>query len=204
MMPPTCPLTGFACTYGCALPCIASRPSLPSPARTFGVWMREPTAGDLVDLCRNMSDVDDREIFALRDHHDRDRLAMEIYALLPRAFAAHAIGLDSDAAAIAFLGLWPQDESAGLLSANLFGTGAFPSLAGRLARWVRAVMIPGLLRMGVRRVECRALAEHSGARAFIRACGAIEEAELPDLGKDGETYVLCAWRRSDYVHLQNP
>lgn len=166
--------------------------------RTFGLWFREPTAGDLVDLCTGMSAMDEREIFALREHRDRRRLAMEIYAKLPRAFLAYAIGLDSQATAIAFLGLWPQDESAGLLGAHLFGTDDFPRLAGRLARWVRTSLRPEMLALGVRRIECRALAEHLGARAFIRACGAIEEAELPDLGKNGETYVLCAWRKSDW------
>lgn len=171
--------------------------------KTFGLWFREPTAGDLVDLCRNMTAMDDREIFALRAHHDRQRLAMELYALLPGAVRAYAIGLDSRPAAIAFLALWPQDESWGLLGAHLFGTDDFPSVASRLARWVRRVFIPEMLANGVRRVECRALAEHTGARAFIRACGAIEEAKLPDFGKGGETYILCAWRRSDHVHLQN-
>ena len=173
-------------------------------ARTFGLWFREPTAGDLVDLCTCMSAMDDREIFALRTHHDRGRLAMEIYALLPRALAAYAIGLDTKPTAIAFLGLWPQDESAGLLSAALFGTDDFPSVGGRVARWVRRTLIPEMLALGVRRVECRALEQHAKARTFIRACGAIEEAVMPDYGNNGEPYVLCAWRRSDHVHLQNP
>lgn len=201
MMAPVCPLDRFPCSRGCVFPCASNR--------TFGLWFREPTAGDLVDLARDLSAMDEREIFALTPHRDRNRLARELYALLPRAFRAYTIGLDTSPAAIAFLGLWPQDESAGLLGASLFGTNEFPVAAGRIVRWVRRSLIPELLELGVRRVECRALAEHRAARNFIRACGAVEEATMPDLGRAGETYILSAWRKSDWrrsddVHLQHP
>jgi len=166
-------------------------------ARTFGVWFREPTAGDLVDLCRNMSAMDAREIFAINPVAP-DVLAMSIYAQLPRARFAVAIGLDNDPAAIAFLGAWPQDASGGLVSANLFGTDAFASLAGRFARFVRGHLKAEMERLKVRRAECRVLKEHTRARAFIRACGGIEEGELIDFGPNGETYMLAAWRRSDW------
>lgn len=163
------------------------------------LWFRFPSAGDLLDLTRNLNAMDAREIFALRSHSDPDRLAMEIYAILHKAVRAYAIGLDKNPSAKAFLALWPMDESNGLLGAHLFGTSDFSAVAAPIARWVRRKLIPELLAAGVRRVECRALAEHSGARSLIRACGATEEAILPDLGLKGETYVLCAWRRSDYT-----
>lgn len=166
-------------------------------AKTFGLWFREPSAGDLLELCRTMREMDAREIFAI-NQVSADELAMAIYARLPRAVFAAAIGLDNSPAAIAFLGVWPQDESGGLVSANLFGTDRFPFIAGRVVRFVRTHLKQEMQRLKVRRAECRVLKEHASARAFIRACGGVEEAPLPDFGPNGETYVLCAWRRSDW------
>lgn len=165
--------------------------------RTFGLWFREPNAGELLELCRTMSAMDAREIFAINPVSP-DRLAFAIYAQLPKAVLAWTIGLDSDRSAKAFLGVWPQHESGGLVSVNLFGTDAFASIAGRVARLVRGTLIPELQRKGVRRAECRVLKEHKRARAFIRACGGKEETGLKDFGPGGETYILCAWRRSDW------
>ena len=167
-----------------------------------GLWLRTPTAGDLIDVCRAMCAADAAEIFALRRHSDRERLAMEIYAVIPSAIRAFAIGLDSEPMAKAFLAIWAMDETGDLAAAHLFGTDDFPRIGNRLVRYVRQIMIPELLAAGMRRVEARVMETHGKARAFLKACGAVEETSpphLPDMGGNGETYVLCAWRRSDWT-----
>lgn len=166
-----------------------------------GLWLRTPTAGDLVDVCTNMCEADAREIFALRRHSDRYRLAMEIYAVIPSAILALAIGLDSEPAAKAFLAIWAMDETGELAAAHLFGTDEFPRIGKRLVRYARQTLIPEMLAAGMRRVEARVMESHHKARAFLKACGAVEETHPPHLlnmGSNGETYVLCAWRRSDW------
>lgn len=166
-----------------------------------GLWLRTPTAGDLVDICRDMCAADAAEIFALRRHDDRYRLAMEIYAVIPSAIRALAIGLDSEPAAKAFLAIWAMDETGTLAAAHLFGTDQFPRIGNRLVRYARDILIPEMLAAGMRRVEARVMASHTRARAFLKACGAVEETHPPHLvgmGCNGEAYVMCAWRRSDW------
>src|SRR6185295_14217532 len=162
--------------------------------RSFGLWFRAPTAGDLLDICRNMAAMDAKEVFAINQVKP-DVLAMQVYAQLPAAIVAFVIGLDNEPAAKAFLGVWPLDESRGLATAALFGTDGFPLIAGRVVRYVHARLKADMQRFNLRRVEARALKEHVAARRFIRACGAREECELVDFGINGETYVLCAWTK---------
>lgn len=169
------------------------------------MWIRETiTAGDMVHLATNMRAQDAREVFALRRSDDRVALAYNLYAMLPYAQHAFVCGLDKAGNATAFLGIWAMDETGGLASANLFATAEFPLIAGALVRHVRRSVIPALLTRGCRRVECRALADYRTTRRFICACGAAEEALLPDYGKNREAFVLYAWTRSEmerrYVH----
>lgn len=161
------------------------------------MWIREPTCGDLVHVATNMRDQDAREVFALRLSEDRQALAYQLFSVLPRAHVAFVAGVDRNPDAMAFLGIWAMEETGGLACANLFATAGFPLIAGALVRHVRRSVIPALLRRGCRRVECRALATYRTTRRFIRACGAREECELLDYGKNRETFVLCAWTRSD-------
>lgn len=161
------------------------------------MWIREPTAGDLVHVATHMRDQDAAEVFALRAAEDRVGLAYGLYGRLQTAQVAVVAGVDTSPDAIAFLGIWAMEETGGLACANLFATAGFPSIAGALVRHVRRSVIPTLLRRGCRRVECRALATYRTTRRFIRACGAVEECELPDYGKNRETFVLCAWTRTE-------
>lgn len=162
------------------------------------LWYRTPTAGDLFDLCRAMSSADAHEVFALRAHEDRERLAAELYAMLPYSPLALCFGLDTSPAAIAFLGLWPMDDTGALLTAHAFGTDRFALVAHQLARFARRIAIPHLMDMGATRAECRVLATHLPARAFIRACGGREEAPLTDMGRGRETYILCSWTKTAF------
>lgn len=161
------------------------------------MWIRAPSCSDMVHVTTNMRDRDAAEVFALRRSEDRLALAYGLYSRLQFAQVALVAGVDSQPDAIAFLGIWAMEETGGLACANLFATAGFPSIAGALVRHVRRSVIPTLLRRGCRRVECRASATYRTSRRFIRACGAVEECELPDYGKNRETFVLCAWTRSN-------
>lgn len=161
------------------------------------MWLRQPTCGDLVHVATNMRDQDAAEVFALRRSEDRLALAYGLFANLQFAQHVFVAGLDKSQNAIAFLGIWAMEETGGLASANLFATAEFPLIAGTLVRHVRRSVIPALLTRGCRRVECRALTAYRNSRRFIRACGAVEECELPDYGKNRESFTLCAWTRSE-------
>lgn len=162
------------------------------------MWVREAFPGDLVHIVENMRAGDAREVFALRPKEDRGALPFEIWAARGRALAFEVAGLDGNPNSAAFLGVWAMDETDGLCSANVIATPDFPAIAGAMVRRIRQIIIPTMLALGVRRVESRALAEYGTTRRFLRACGAREEAQLPDYGKNRETFTLYAWRKRDY------
>lgn len=163
------------------------------------MWLRSPTAGDMLHVAENMRDQDAREIFAVRRVEDRAALAYQLYAMRAQAWVFLVAGLDNSPNGEAFLGIWSTDETGGLASANLFATAEFPRLAAPLVRHVRRIVIPELLARGVRRVEARAMADYRTTRRFLRACGAVcEKPRMPDYGKNGEAFALYAWRRSDW------
>lgn len=167
------------------------------------MWLRQPTCGDLVHVASNMRDQDAAEVFALRAVEDRVGLGYALFSRLDHALVALVAGVDSSPHATAFLGIWAMEETGGLACANLFATADFPRIAGTLVRHVRRSVIPALLTRGCRRVECRALATYRTTRRFIRACGAVEECELPDYGKNRETFVLCAWTKTEMERRAN-
>lgn len=162
------------------------------------MWIREPWPGEILHLCRAMREMDAREILDMRPTRDPDLFAATILTALPRATIAAVAGLDSAGPAAAFLGIWPDDSYPWQAQAALFATDEFPRIAAPLIRFIRRTVIPALLASGVHRVECRALEAHAQARRFLRACRAVEEIVLPDYGRNRESYVLCAWRRSDW------
>jgi hypothetical protein len=163
------------------------------------VWYRVPTPGDVLHVARNMREMDAREIFLMLDGLDRDTFAAVTSTMVPRARVALGVGLDGAPFCAAVLVICSTESSPWFASASLFATADFPRLAFWLVRHVRKVIIPALLADGVRRVECRALAGYVESRRFLRAAGAVEETILTDHGPGSETYVLCAWRRSDFV-----
>jgi RimJ/RimL family protein N-acetyltransferase len=163
------------------------------------MWTRDPLPSDLFDICENMRAADAEEIFAMRRDQDRRQFAVSLYRMIhaPQLVHAMVFGLDSEPRAIGFLGLWAKDETGGLCEAALFARDDFPTVAGELVRHIRRKLIPFLLDAGLRRVECRTLEGYAASRRLLRACGAVEEAVLPDFAPAGQAYVLCAWRRSD-------
>lgn len=163
------------------------------------MWLRAPTCQDILDVALNMRQRDHDEIFAVRAGGDRAALAYGLYAVLPRALACFVCGLDNSRSAQALVGVWPQDETGGLATANMFATSGFRRLAPPLIAHVRSSLIPSLIARGVRRVEARALASYTTSRTFMAACGATQECLLPDYGRSGECFALYAWRRSDFT-----
>lgn len=163
------------------------------------MWLRAPSCADLLHVAAHMRDRDAAEVFALRRDNDRVRLAYELFACLPRMLVGLVAGLDKIENPTAFLGIWGQDETGGLASANLFATADFPLLARPLIRHVRGSVIPDLLTRGIRRVECRAQADYRTTRRFLAACKARQQGPpMADYGKGGVAFVLYAWCRSDW------
>lgn len=163
------------------------------------IWARPPSPGDVLHVARNMREMDAREILDLHKDLNRDVFAAVVSSRVPNAALALGFGLDGNPFCAVVLVVCSSESTPWLGDASLFATDDFPRLAPQLIRFVRKVMIPTLLARGLRRVECRALASYAVTRRFLKACGAKEEAVMPDHGPDSQDYVLCAWRRRDFV-----
>lgn len=161
------------------------------------MWHREALPHDLYHICRNMRAADAAEIFLTRPD-DRDAFAAQIWRMMPQAIFADVYGLDATSPAIVFVAAWPTDPYKNLAQAALFATEGFASIVGDFVRHMRRFVVPALLAGGVRRCECRTLASYTASRRLLAALGAVEEAELPDMGPNGEVFVQCAFRRSDF------
>jgi hypothetical protein len=162
------------------------------------MWIREPWAGDILHVARNMREMDAREILDVRPERDPDLLAAGFAANRERMRVCYVAGLDTSRVATAVVAVWSSDATPWLAEAAMFATPDFPLLARALVRHIRRDTAPQILATGISRMEARALAAHADSRRFLRACGAIEETLLPDYGRRREPYVLCAWRRSDW------
>lgn len=144
-------------------------------------------------VAQRMRAWDAREIFAGRFDDDRDALADEIVAALPLAAEWQIACLD-DGEPVAFVALWWRTPAA--VEVNAFATDAFDRVALSLTRWIKRRVIPHLIACGVTRAECRALADHTQSLRWLQILGAQKELEIPDLGRNGETYVQMAWRKA--------
>jgi RimJ/RimL family protein N-acetyltransferase len=74
-----------------------------------------------------------------------------------------------------------------------------PSTIAFITQWLQ----PAVYDAGAHRVEARALASHVQARRFLERIGGKHRCDLPGYGKNGETFALYDWVRSEYVPVQH-
>lgn len=60
-----------------------------------------------------------------------------------------------------------------------------------------------LLELGVRRVEVRTMKGHDVSQAWLERLGCRYQCDLPDHGRDGETFELWAWQLCDGLPTRN-
>lgn len=168
-----------------------------TPSASRGMLLLTPTWRDLLHICENLRDIDRRECEAVRHDASPIALARELYMSWPLAFLARIAFAVAPVEPVAMLLLTPT--GAGQINAALLATPRFGEVAKALTRHMLRDVRPMLLAAGVRRMECRTLAEHVEARRWLRFLGAIEETQIPDGGKSGETFVQYAWRKSDVL-----
>lgn len=90
-----------------------------------------------------------------------------------------------------------SQRSATTLEAFAWGTDRMSRAVPAITRFIRNDLMPGWFAQGVRRLEARSLDTHTAAHRWMAATGAVREAVLPDCGRDGETFILFAWRRRE-------
>jgi hypothetical protein len=145
--------------------------------------MRALNLPDVWAVARAMREADRREIFATRFDEDARLLAEDLLASDP----VGAVITAADGTAVAALGgieMWP-----GNWSLWMFATDRWPEVAKETTRFAKLVLWPALLRLGLKRGECRSALHHATAHRWLCFLGGEVEALYPAYGKGGETFV---------------
>jgi hypothetical protein len=99
---------------------------------------------------------------------------------------------------IAAFGFAPASFSGTVWSAWAFGTRRLKRAIPEISRFVLETVAPQLIKIGVRRLEVRSIAEHHLAHRWLVRLGARRETELRNWGRDGETFILWSWTDEDW------
>lgn len=142
-------------------------------------------APDLLYVADNMRDWDKREIYATRWTDDPSSLADAILAGGEFGWVA---GDERPIAAFGAIPVWP-----GVWSVWMFATDEWPKVALGVTRFIKKVMIPAIRETGAHRAECRSHSDHLEAQRWLECLGAHKESEIPNFGREGETFYLYSW-----------
>lgn len=151
------------------------------------------TLGAVEMICRELREVDQREIYNLRPHDSWMILALEAYHVLTykgRGVVAWVGGMP--AAVMGFGELRP-----GVWDAVSFGTDRYEKAAFLLMRAGREMARDILRETDARRLQADARADNVKAHQFIEALGGKSESRMRSYGKDGADYVRFVWLRAD-------
>lgn len=142
----------------------------------------------MMSICRNMREADRAEIFALRWSDNPMDLAEDTMNVAGPKWVAHAEG-PGPVAVYGAAPMWP-----GVWSLWLYATPHFHQIGGRLTRHIQRVMIPALVIAGAHRAEARSMSTHAEAHSWLERLGGQREAVLAGYGKNGEDFLVFAWR----------
>lgn len=165
--------------------------------RRGGVVLLPPTLADIRHVMHNLREMDRIEAAARVTDERPEAMIHRWFLAVPLALVAHAIFAPGNREPVGLLLI--IEMTAGVAEVSLIGTDRLDEVIRPLTRHFLRVLKPALLKSGLRRMECRALEGHVSARRWLKWLGAVEECEIPDGGKNGETYFQYAWRKSD-VH----
>jgi hypothetical protein len=140
-------------------------------------------------VAENMREWDKKEVYAGRWTDDPYDLSADICSIGGVSFVAG----HSDEP-IAVVGAIPVHPT--LWSVFMFATDKFPEIGMSLTKFLKRTYIPGIFNAGALRGECRSMEGHTQAQEWLECLGAVREATLPMVGKNGETFHIYGFTRS--------
>lgn len=161
------------------------------------IQILQPTLTDLTYVAMHMREWDRREIFATAITDDPRVLARIIHEMNGISWIAY-----KDGTPVATFGAEPLWQ--GVCSVWAFGTDRFPEVGLSVTKFLKREMAPMLIRLGVRRAECKSMEGHTEAHAWLEALGMKREAEHPCYGRNGETFYTYARIERAIEERQNP
>ena len=157
----------------------------------MGIEFTPVTVGACVHIAKHMRERDRVEVCAVLG----DVSAFDIGYCLARSYegrgaAGFVCKLDGESVAV-MTAIWETPKS---VQVALIATDAFNRVAVSVTRKIKRDVMPGLVRMGVTRAECRCWEGHDDARRWLGILGAVEECHVPLYGGNGESFIQMAWR----------
>lgn len=144
-------------------------------------------AADVLFICQNMRAMDRAEIMATRFDDSSEGLAADTMNNLGFSWIFYLD--DVPVAVIGSFALWPKH-----VTVWAYGTDNWPRIIFSLTRHVRKFMIPIFNECGVNMAHVFVLSAYHQARGWLKLCGLTEDVEVARFGKNGEPFVLMAWR----------
>ena len=142
-------------------------------------------------ICINMREVDQREIYNMRNHDSPLVLAREVCMAASIGKAGVAWRDNKPAAVVGVSPLWP-----GVWSIWSFGTEDWTKCALEITKYGQRVLKPWLYtKTTAHRLQCESRVDHKEAHEWLVRCGAHVEGRLSGYGRDGSDYIMFAWRR---------
>lgn len=145
----------------------------------------------VVRVALNMRKADEDEIFATRHGYDPLDMARAVAGMATIGFVACL-----DREPVAVVAATPIAPT--VMSVGMFATDLWPKVALSTTRFARALIRAAVTEGRIHRAEARSIADHHQAHRWLELLGAVRETEMPDMGRDRQTFVLYAWRRRDF------
>lgn len=146
-------------------------------------------ADDLHWVASRMRKLDQEEIYATRWSDQADDLVRDIMAGGDFGFVAG----DDNGLPIAAFGAVPVWE--GVWEVWMFATDEWKRIAMDVTKFGHRTFFPALNEAGYHRLQCRSLSTHHVAHRWLESMGAHKESELPNYGRNGETFYLFCWTK---------
>lgn len=146
----------------------------------------------IYQVAANMRERDYEEIVSMTACDSREALALYLAERHKDHGRSFVFGLD-DGVPIAVLSLaeqWP-----GVWSMGLFATDSFQQIGLSLTKLIVRGIIPALDEEKAHRVECVSIEGYTQVHRWLEALGLDREGVLRNYGRDGQDYVIFAWRR---------
>jgi len=176
-------------------PSVSSHPArdVAVPVASPDLVVKDPTLVALRHVCRHMRPEDQREVYALTESADWEQLASFHWQLHQAGHCPYFKIFSSDEGTAPVALMVVTNQSPGVCGAGFFATERFGEIAHAMTRFIKDSAIPLLRSLGLMRVEVRAMASAPANCRWIEYLGATFEADLPLLGKNGESFKQFAW-----------
>ena len=152
------------------------------------IEIRPATLRDVTFIAAGMRSQDWQEIHASSPCNDKTEAGALCFLMSKWSYTAWLKGEPVCAFGFAMTGLpW-------IMSAWAFGTERMRRVIPAVTRH-EATMLPLFAEAGIHRIEVRSLEGHDLAHGWLASLGAKRECDLPQYGRNGETFVLYAWTK---------